>query len=144
MIKERTVLFVDDEEKILKSLKRGLIDEPYEILFASSGKEALEILQRETVHVIVADVRMPEMSGPELLNIVENEYPNIIRIVLSGQPNMPQTEISTLVTGVNREKFFKFVTKPWNFGEELKVAVRQAIEYYERQNEQERPVAELK
>ena len=143
-MEKRTVLFVDDEEKILKSLKRGLMDEPYETLFASSGKEALEILQRETVHVIVADVRMPEMSGLELLNIVENEHPNIIRIVLSGQPNMSQTEISTLVTGVNRRKIFKFTAKPWNFEEELKVAVRQAIEYYERQNEQERPVAELK
>ena len=135
---------MDDEEKILKSLKRGLVDEPYETLFANSGKEALEILQHKQVHVLVTDVRMPEMSGPELLNIVENEYPNIIRIVLSGQPNMSQTEISTLVIGVNQGKIFKFTAKPWNFGEELKVAVRQAIEYYERQNEQERPVAELK
>ncbi|GAI33993.1 unnamed protein product, partial [marine sediment metagenome] len=50
---------MDDEEKILKSLKRSFVDEPYNTIFANSGKEALEILQRETVHVIVADVHMP-------------------------------------------------------------------------------------
>ena len=62
-MEKRTVLFVDDEEKILKSLKRGLIDEPYRTLFADSGKEALEILGQQEVQVVVTDMRMPEMNG---------------------------------------------------------------------------------
>jgi DNA-binding NtrC family response regulator len=144
MMEKRTVLFVDDDEKVLASLKRSAIDESYETIFASSGKEALEILQQQAVHVIVADVRMPEMSGPELLEIVENEYPHIIGIVLSGQRNMTQEEISTLITGVNQGKFYRFVAKPWNFEHELKGTVRQAIECYERQNEPGSPVGELK
>ena len=64
----RTVLFVDDEEAILHSLERDLIDEPYNKLFTISCKEALEILLREEVHVIVTDVRMPNIDGQELLS----------------------------------------------------------------------------
>ncbi|MFX0201965.1 MAG: response regulator, partial [Candidatus Hodarchaeota archaeon] len=62
-VEMRTVLFVDDDEVILRSLERGFWEEPYNKLFANSGKEALETLQREEVHVIVADRRMPEMDG---------------------------------------------------------------------------------
>ena len=80
----RTVLFVDDEEKVLASLKRGLLDEPYEKLFATSGKEAIELLKQNEVHVIVTDMKMPEMTGLELLRIVKREYPHIVRVVLSG------------------------------------------------------------
>ena len=51
-MEKRTVLFVDDEEKLLRSLKRGLMDEPYSSLFANSGKEALEIIENNDVHVL--------------------------------------------------------------------------------------------
>ncbi len=57
IVEMRTVLFVDDDEAILHSLERGLLDEPYNKLFAKSCKEALEILQQEEVHVIVTDNR---------------------------------------------------------------------------------------
>jgi len=59
----KTVLFVDDEERLLNSLKRGLIDEAYKCLFANSGPEALKVLETNKVHVIVTDMRMPEMNG---------------------------------------------------------------------------------
>ena len=83
-MEKRTVLFVDDEEKILVSLKRCLMGEPYETLFAGSGKEALEILQQNYVKVIVTDMCMPEMGGLKILRAVKEEYPHIVRIVLSG------------------------------------------------------------
>ena len=75
--KKKTVLFVDDDEWILRSLKRGLLDESYDKLYAKNGKEALEILKRNKVHVIVTDMCMPEMTGLELLRIARKEYPNI-------------------------------------------------------------------
>ncbi|MHC4583365.1 MAG: response regulator, partial [Planctomycetota bacterium] len=84
IIEKRSVLFVDDEEAILRSLKMGLLDAPYNQLFAKSGQEALEILKKEEVHVIVTDMRMPEMTGLELLRIAKKEYPHIIGVVLSG------------------------------------------------------------
>ena len=58
-MEKRTVLFVDDEEKILKSLKRSFMDEPYETIFANSGKEAIEVLKQKEAHVLVTDMRMP-------------------------------------------------------------------------------------
>ena len=66
-VEKRTVLFVDDDEIVLQSLERGFVDEPYNTLFVKSCTEALEILQREEVHVIVVDMRMSEMTGIELL-----------------------------------------------------------------------------
>lgn len=136
-MEKKTVLFVDDEEKILASLKRGLIDEPYKTLFASSGKKAIEILRQNQVHVIVTDMRMPEMSGLELLRAVKEEYPNIIRMVLSGY-----TQVSTLLTAINQGEIFRFITKPWKLEEEFKPAVRDAVKHYDFQNQCTRPAEE--
>jgi len=124
-MEKRTVLFVDDEQRVLMSLKRGLLDEPYETLFAESGKEALEILDKKQVHVIVTDMRMPEMGGLELLRTVKKEYPHIVRMVLSGY-----TQVSTLLTAINQGEIFRFIPKPWKLEEEFKPAVREAVECY--------------
>jgi DNA-binding NtrC family response regulator len=134
----RTVLFVDDESKVLASLKRGLLDEPYNKLFATSGKEALELLKQNEVHVIVTDMRMPEMSGLELLKIVRREYPHIVRVVLSGY-----TQITTLLTAINQGEIFKFITKPWKLEEDFKGVVRESIERYNLQNKQTASEAQL-
>ena len=127
----RTVLFVDDEEKVLLSLKRALIDEPYNQLFAVSGMEALEILNQQDVHVIVSDMRMPEMDGLQLLKIVKEKRPNIIRTVLSGY-----ADVDMLRGVINRGEIYRFVTKPWST-EELKCVIMQALEYYELFGERE-------
>ena len=137
-MEKRTVLFVDDERKVLMSLKRGLMDEPYNCLFAESGKEALEILQQKDVHVVVTDMRMPEMSGLELLKTVKKEYPHIIRIVLSGY-----TQITTLLTAINQGEIFRYIPKPWKIEEEFKPAIRQAIDYYNLYSDRNRLMAEL-
>jgi len=136
-MEKRTVLFVDDEKKILMSLKRGLLDEPYETFFANSGKEALEILKREEVHVIVTDMRMPEMTGLELLRTVKEEYPHIVRMVLSGY-----TQISTLLTAINQGEIFRFITKPWKLEEDFKPSIREAIDYYNLRSERDKLTVE--
>ncbi len=128
-MEKRRVLFVDDEEKVLKALERSLLDEPYEALFTNSGKEALEILKREEVHVLMTDMRMPEMTGLELLRIVKEIYPYIIRMVLSGY-----AEINTLLAAINEGEIFRFITKPWK-DEELKTTICQAIEFYDLHSE---------
>ena len=128
-MEKRTVLFVDDEEKLLKSLKRGFLDEPYDTLFATSGKKALEILEHNEVHVLITDMRMPEMGGLELLKIVKEQYPHIVRMVLSGY-----TQVTTLLTAINQGEIYKYITKPWKLEEEFKPAIREAIEYYEAKN----------
>lgn len=128
---KRTVLFVDDDAAILRSLERGLLDEPYNILFANSCKEALEILQREEVHVIVTDMRMPEMDGLELINIIKKDYPHIIRLVLSGYGND-----AALQTEVVQGEIFKVISKPWKLRGNFEVLLRQAVDQYNLQNEQ--------
>jgi DNA-binding NtrC family response regulator len=134
----RTILFVDDEEKVLKSLQRGLMDEPYNLLFANSGKEALKILENNEVHIIVTDMRMPEMSGLELLRIVKDKYPQIVRLVLSGY-----TQVTTLLTAINQGEIFKFITKPWKLEEEFKSVLQQAVDYYNLRNERDELLKEL-
>jgi len=129
-VAKRTVLFVDDDEIVLQSLERGLLDESYNKLFVKSCNEALEILQREQVHVIVADMRMPEMTGLELLRTIRKEYPHIIGMVLSGYE-----QDTALKTAVEKGEIFKLIPKPWKFGEvDFETLVRRAIDHYNLQS----------
>lgn len=137
-MEKRAVLFVDDNQSVLTSLERGLMDEPYKTFFATSGRKALEILEKKDVHIIVTDMRMPEMSGLELLRIVKEKYPHIIRLVLSGY-----AQITTLLTAINQGEIFKFITKPWKLEEEFKSIIQQAIDYYNLQAERDELAAEV-
>jgi len=124
VVEKRTVLFVDDDEATLRSLERGLLDESYNKLFAKSSKEALEILLREDVHVIVTDMCMPEMTGLELLRIVRKEYPNIIGIVLTGYKLDAE-----LQEAVDHGEVFRLVGKPlWKLGGKFERLVLRALD----------------
>jgi DNA-binding NtrC family response regulator len=133
-----TILFVDDEVRLLRSIERGLLDEPYNLLFAESGKDALKLLEENEVHLIVTDMRMPEMSGLELLRIVKEKHPQVVRIVLSGY-----TQVTTLLTAINQGEIFRFITKPWKMEEEFKSVLKQAVEYHKVQTEHERLATQL-
>lgn len=137
-MEKRMVLFVDDDEIMLRSLERSLFDELYNKRFAKSGAEAVEMLQKEEVHVIVTDMCMPEMGGLELLEIVKETYPHIVSIVLSGYA--PTADV---MSAVHQAEIFKFVCKSTSLGEDLKPAIRQAIGRYNLQSEHEDIVAEL-
>jgi len=80
----KRILFVDDESQILKAITRLFMDTEHEVITAESGAEALEILENESVDVIVSDMKMPKMSGYELLSQVKIRFPNTVRIILSG------------------------------------------------------------
>jgi len=129
---KRTVLFVDDDERILRALARSLMDEPYEIRVAGSGSEAIEVLQLSEVHVIVTDWSMPGMNGLELLGIVKKDYPHVVRLVLSGH-----SEADVLFDAINHGEILRFITKPWKSDKEFKTIIRQAIESYDLHSERE-------
>ncbi|MFC5303373.1 EAL domain-containing protein [Azospira restricta] len=119
----QTLLLVDDEENILKSLVRLLRRDGYEIICAGSAREGLELLARNEVQVILADQRMPEMNGTEFLSRVRDLHPDTVRIVLSGY-----TDLETVTEAVNRGAIYKFLTKPWGddiLREEVRAAFRQ-------------------
>ena len=133
-----TVLFVDDDETVLKSIERSLKDESYNRDYARSGEDALEILQREEVHVIVVDMVMPGMGGLKLLKIVKKEYPNIVSMVLSGYAQSAEIMMAMYEVGV-----YRFISKPWTFDDDLKKVVRRAMDSYNLQSEHEDMVEEL-
>jgi putative nucleotidyltransferase with HDIG domain len=90
---QRRILFVDDEPMVLKGLQRSLrkMRDEWEMTFASSSKEALEILDSGSFDVIVSDLRMPEMDGAQLLAEVKRKHPQVVRIILSGQVEQETT-----------------------------------------------------
>ncbi|MBE9185185.1 response regulator [Microcoleus sp. LEGE 07076] len=116
------ILIVDDEPDNLDLLYRTFYRD-YKVLRAESGPAALEILTKEgEVAVIISDQRMPKMSGTEFLSLTAAQYPDVIRIILTGY-----TDVEDLVEAINAGKVFKYVTKPWD-AEELKIIVTQAVE----------------
>ncbi|TAF14441.1 MAG: response regulator [Nostocales cyanobacterium] len=116
------ILVVDDEPDNLDLLYRSFYRE-YQVLRANSGPAALELLAQEgDIAVIISDQRMPMMSGTEFLSLTATQYPDIIRIILTGY-----TDVEDLVEAINSGKVFKYVTKPWE-AEELKAVVRQALD----------------
>jgi len=137
-MEKRTVLFVDDDEIVLMSLQRGLRDEPYNKVFARSGKDALRILKDNDVHVVVTDMRMPEMSGLEFLKIVKQNYPNIVRIVFSGY-----IQVTTLLTAINQGEIYRYIPKPWKVDDDFKAVIQQAMEYYNLNEQRDMMIAQL-
>lgn len=119
-----SILLVDDEHNVLMSLRRIFHEENYEILLASSSKEALEILAVRSVNLIVSDHRMPGMSGAQLLKIVKERWPDTIRIMLTGY-----ADVQSIMGAVNEGAVYKFITKPWN-DEDLRLTVSLALQQY--------------
>jgi signal transduction histidine kinase len=115
---------VDDEVRIVELLRREL-GRSYRVFTATSGREALEILEREFFVVVLADQRMPEMSGTKLMEHIVQRYPHTIRILLTGY-----TDTNALVDAINKGQVYRYVSKPWE-PEELKIILRQGIERYE-------------
>jgi putative nucleotidyltransferase with HDIG domain len=83
---KKRILFVDDEPMVLKGLQRTLrkMRNEWDMAFTASGKEALDILGQQPMDVIVSDLKMPEMDGMQLLTEVRAQYPQVVRIILSG------------------------------------------------------------
>ncbi|HZX30768.1 MAG TPA: HD domain-containing phosphohydrolase [Rhodocyclaceae bacterium] len=127
-----TLLCVDDEPNILSALRRLFRPVGYQVLVAGSGAEALEILEREPVDLIISDMRMPVMDGASLLAIVRERWPQAIRILLTGYADMTST-----IAAINRGEIFRYISKPWDDPDVLLV-VKSALERKELEREKAR------
>jgi response regulator RpfG family c-di-GMP phosphodiesterase len=127
-----TLLFVDDEANVLKSLRRLFHNEPYNTYFAASGAEGLELLRQTPVDLIISDMRMPEMNGAEFLTEAFKQWPDTIRILLTGYADMQST-----IDAVNKGRIYNYCNKPWN-DDELKLLVRNALEQKRLREERDR------
>jgi len=104
-----TLLLVDDEENILKSIRRALRSINVNIVMATSGRQGLEILSQQSVNLIISDMRMPEMTGAEFLSHTAQKYPDIPRILMTGYSDMEST-----VQAINDGRISNYLPKPWN------------------------------
>lgn len=104
-----SLLFVDDEQPILRSLHRLFRETDHSCFFAESGKEALAVLEKNEIELIVSDMRMPGMNGHELLKIVKERYPGTMRLILSGYAQ--EQEIFRAIMDGSAKMY---LLKPWN------------------------------
>src|SRR5207302_6124393 len=116
------VLLVDDERPNMLVLRR-IMEIGYNIYEADSGKQALEIADKTDIDVVIADHRMPEMTGVEMLEELRARKPDVAGIVLTGFTDPP-----ALISAINRARVFRFLKKPWQ-PEDILEAVRQACEH---------------
>jgi serine phosphatase RsbU (regulator of sigma subunit) len=118
------ILVVDDETGNLQKLRRTFVDR-YPVLVAGSGREALELIRKnDGIAVIIADQRMPDMTGVELLRQTLEVLPDAIRIILTGY-----TDVDVLMEAINSCKVFRYVVKPWD-PPDLLMTVERGVEAY--------------
>ena len=132
------ILLVDDESNVLSALKRALFDEPLEISSCTSAEEALEIMKEERFKVVVSDERMLGMQGSEFLARVRTDYPETIRIMLTGHATL-----EAAMKAVNEGEIYRFFSKPWD-DHDLKFAIRGAVEKFDLEAENRRLLATVK
>ena len=103
-----TILVVDDEVRVLEALTRTL-EEEFDIRTAESIHDARTILEKEWVQVILCDQRMPGITGVEFLASVREQWPEVIRMIISGY-----TDAEDIIKGVNEAGIYQYITKPWH------------------------------
>ena len=128
----RTVLCVDDEPNILSALRRLFRSSGYRIVLAGDGPQALDVLAREHVDLIISDMRMPGMDGSQLLEQVRQRWPAITRVLLTGYADVKST-----IAAINRGEIYRYVNKPWN-DDEMLLMVQQVFERHALQDEKRR------
>ena len=130
MSTQPTVLIVDDEVRSVESLQRILIDD-FDVKTATTVAEAEDLLHTEWVQIILCDQRMPDMSGVEFLERVRDQWPEVIRMIISGY-----TDSEDIISAINEAGIYQYITKPWH-PDQLILTLKNAAEAFtlHRQNE---------
>lgn len=115
------ILLVDDSPNILKALERTFKSEDYALFTAESSIEALAILEKTSIDLIISDEHMPGCSGSELLKRTCELYPDVIRFMITGL-----TDIEVVKSAINKGEIYRFFTKPWD-DFELLISVKYAL-----------------
>jgi signal transduction histidine kinase len=137
MNRRHTVLVVDDEPDVVASVK-DLLRLDYKVIGATRAAEGIEILDREHVHVVMTDQRMPEMTGVQLLEKVRDRHPNAMRLLFTGY-----ADVRAVVDAINRGNVYRYITKPWD-PDELMAIIREACERYDLIEDRRNLIEELK
>lgn len=135
-MEEINVLYVDDELVNLNSFKANF-RRNYNIYTAQSAQKSLEILETEPIHIVISDQRMPGTSGVELFKLVKEQYPDPVRVLLTGY-----SDINILAEAINEGHIFRYLTKPWSHLE-LDTCIKNAFDFYNAKTSLKQKVNEL-
>jgi DNA-binding NtrC family response regulator len=122
--KQHTILIVDDEPDVLLSLT-GLLRREFQVYTAESGAEALDIMRKHDIDVIMTDQRMPAMTGTELVSRVRTEHPKSIRIIFTGY-----ADTRAVIDAINSGQLYRYISKPWD-PEDLLQVLRDAARQHD-------------
>ncbi len=134
--KRYNILYVDDDEQNLY-LFRVTFEDRYNIITASTAKEALSIFGKEKIHIIFVDQRIPDTNGIQILEKSIKISPNTIRILITGY-----SDIDVAIDAINRGSVFRYISKPWN-PDEIENTIQNAIEMYNLKEKNENLIVEL-
>src|SRR6516165_2142435 len=118
------LLVVDDEPDLVHSVQ-DLLRFDYRVLGATRAVDGLNIMEREQVHIVMTDQRMPEMTGVEFLKRLRETHPDVIRLLFTAY-----ADIKAVVDAINQGSVYRYITKPWD-PDELEMVVRQAVEKHD-------------
>src|SRR5258706_15389562 len=137
MKQRHPVLVVDDESDVVASVK-DLLRLDSKVLGAPRESKGLPLLAREPVHVVMADQRMPEPTGVELLAQVREKHPDAMRLLFTGY-----ADIRAVVDAINRGSVYRYIAKPWD-PDELMAIIREACDRYDLIAERRELLSELR
>ena len=132
-----TVLVVDDEPDVVKSIQ-DLLRFDHKVLGATRATDGMRLLREQPVHVVLTDQRMPEMTGVEFLRRLREEFPDVVRLLVTGY-----ADIRAVIDAINQGNVYRYITKPWE-PEELQAVIREAAERYDLVAERKRLMEELR
>ena len=118
------LLVIDDEIEVTKSIVRQF-RKKYDVFSANSGEEALDIMEKNDIQVIISDQRMPGMTGVDFFARIKEKYPESLKLILTGY-----SDIEAVVGAINDGQVFRYITKPW-IPEELNGIIAEAFQKYE-------------
>jgi two-component system, response regulator PhcR len=122
--RRHTLLVVDDEPDVVHSV-HDLLRLEYHVMGATSGRIGLEQLEKQPVHIVMADQRMPDMSGVEFLSQVRRDHPSSVRLLFTGY-----ADIKAVIDAINQGHVYRYIAKPWD-PDELQAIIRQAATHFD-------------
>jgi phosphoserine phosphatase RsbU/P len=131
------ILYVDDEVDNLIIFKAAF-RRYYDVHTASSAREGMDILKTHDIQVLITDQRMPEITGVEFLENVISDYPETVRMILTGF-----SDVEAIIQAINKGRVYQYITKPWDT-DELKITIDNALESYRLKNENRKLIQDLK
>jgi DNA-binding NtrC family response regulator len=128
----RRILLVDDETRVTTALRRALRNEGYELVECNDPVAGLALMKVQKFDMVISDHLMPNMTGMQFSKLVRDRYPDTLRLMLTGQP-----DVNMMMEAINHAEVYRFITKPWN-DLELKVIISLAFEQLDQQRERSR------